>query len=566
MMAGRLVQLRLTDATAVAESGLQSRLSTVTLFAPRGSIYDRNRNVLAQSVQSRYVFADPSRVTNAEQAAQKLRDLLGIPISTLMPLLTRKTRADGSKDEFEYLARGVPIATGDQVTALRLPGIGVGQDETRQEPGHDLAANLLGYVGLDGTGLVGLEAGYDKLLAGADGKETFEVGNGNLDTAIPGGYDRRVAPHPGTSLELTIDQDLQYKVQQILAARMGAKHADWAAAVVLDARTGEVLAQAGYPGYDAQNPPLVATQQIDPASQTVVDPGSIHKLITLSAALQTGVISPNSTVTLPGGSVVRGGATFRDDTPMRPGTKITIPGILGYSSNVGAITVASMMSPSTLYDYQRLFGLGSPTGEGMPGEAPGLVQPPQNWSGSSYGSIPIGMGVSVTPLQMAAAYAAIANDGVYIQPHLIKATITPDGTTHPSAAPATHRVVSAQVAAVMRRDLIAVTTLQGATGRSAAVPGYLVAGKTGTGQQVSNGTYLPGEVASFIGMSPVTGSGVAGDPNDSPRLVIAVFAHTPNGTGGAVAGPAFREMMEFALAHYQVPPNGAKAPKFRLTG
>ena len=259
-------------------------------------------------------------------------------------------------------------------------------------------------------------------------------------------------------------------------------NADFGSAVVLDVHSGEVLAQASYPNYDVDAPGnATAAALLDANTQVVVDPGSVHKVITLGAALQTGAINADSTVTLPGGSIVKGDTTFTDTTPLAKGTQITIPGILAYSSNVGTITVASTMPAQTLYDFQKQFGLGVSTNEGIPAEAPGLVQPPANWSGSSYGSIPIGLGVSVTPLQMAAVYATIANGGVYVQPHLVKATISPDGTVHPAAAPTTRRVLSIQNAATLRADLEAVVTAKGATGHSAAIPQYRVAGKTGTG-------------------------------------------------------------------------------------
>jgi cell division protein FtsI (penicillin-binding protein 3) len=558
VVAGRLVTLQLTDAGEIARRGLHDRLANEVLFAPRGAILDRSGHVLAQSVAARYVYADPSMIAakDVQRIAEGLRSVLGIPTSELIPKLSRKKRTDGSIDKFEYLARSVDIGTGNAVTALNLPGIGVGDDERRTEPGRDLAANLIGFTGIDGSGLTGLEAAYDDQLAGTDGMRIFETGHGDLGTQIPGGYEETKPAHPGSSLQLTIDRDLQYNIQQTLARRMTAVNADFGAAVVLDIHTGEVLAQASFPPYDAANPGnSTAAQRIDAASQLVIDPGSVHKVITLAAGLQSGAITPDAQIPLPGGSIRKGDTTFSDTTPLRAGTKITIPGILAYSSNVGAITVADKIGPQTLYDFQLKFGLGSPTHEGMPGEAAGLVQPPDRWSGSSYGSIPIGMGVSVTPLQMAAVYATIANNGVYVQPHLIRATIAPDSRVTPWPAPKTRQVLSTDCAAALRQDLEAVVTAPGATGHSAAVPGYRVAGKTGTGLQVKDGRYAPGEVASFIGMAPA----------DAPRYVIAVFAHSPGGEGGAVAAPAFHDMMAFTLRYFQVPPTGTSPPKFTLT-
>jgi cell division protein FtsI (penicillin-binding protein 3) len=554
----RLVELQLFEAAGFAEQGLALRSETVSLPAPRGAILDRNGAVLADSVEARYVFADPGLVEDPEQTADALSPLLGIPRSQLVPELSPQRRADGTPVRFVWLARGVDIPTGERVSALNLAGIGVRRDERRVVPGHDLAANLIGFTGRDLTGLAGLEASQDDLLRGADGSRTFEIGQPdggtNLDHEIPGGYHVQTPARPGTSLVLTIDRDLQYQVQRILAEKMARVQADLGAAVVIDCRTGEVLAQASYPSYDAANPLASApADRGDVATQQPVDPGSVHKAVVFSAALDQGVVNPASTVLVPP-TVRKGGTTFTD-THFHAGTvTMTLPGILAYSSNVGTITIAGALGADRLYQYQRAFGLGAPTGEGLPGESAGLVQPPADWSGSSFGSIPIGMGVSVTPLQMAQVYATVANGGVWIQPHLIKATIAPDGTVQPAVPPDSRQVISSQTAAELRQMLEAVVTVKGATGLSAAVHGYRVAGKTGTGKLVRNGHYAPGEVASFIGMAPA----------DAPRYVIAVFAHTAGGNGGAVAGPAFKEMMEFTLGHFEVPPSATRPPTFRI--
>jgi len=552
VLGGRLVLLQLTDGRAYAAAGLKARLTTTVLEAKRGSILDRYGNVLAQSVDARYVFADLTRVKDPAGTAAKLRELLGIPVSTLQAELTPTPGQPPS--QFVYLARGLDPSVAEAVTALDLPGIGTAYDQRREVPGHDLAANLIGFTGTDVTGLAGLEEAYNSQLQGVNGSHTYEVGDGNLNTQLPGGYDEQVPAHPGASLELTIDRDLQYEIQQLLYQHMTKAAADFGAAIVIDTHTGEVVAQASYPTYDAaswQQYPV--RHQLDAATQITVDPGSVAKLIAIGGALQEGVITPQSTVTI-GPTIRKGDVTYHDTHPFPKGTNITIPGILAYSSNVGTITVASRLGADKLYEYQRRFGFGQPTGEGLPGESGGLVQPVSNWSGSSYGSIPIGMGISVTPLQMTAAYAALANNGVWIQPHLVKAIIQPDGTTVPAPAPATHEVVTPQVAAQMRTLFEAVTTAEGATGRAAAVTGYLVAGKTGTGLQVKNGRYEAGAAVSFVGMAPA----------DNPRYVIGVFAHVPKGTGGGICAPTFHDMMTFTLQHFGVPPTGAVAPRFTL--
>jgi cell division protein FtsI (penicillin-binding protein 3) len=331
--------------------------------------------------------------------------------------------------------------------------------------------------------------------------------------------------------------------------------ADFGTAVVLDVHTGEVMAQASYPPFDAAEPTKTTPdRRIDANTDIAVDPGSVAKAITLGAALQEGKIKPDSTITV-APTIRKGDTTYSDTHPFPSGTKLTLPGILAFSSNVGTIKVADQLGAQKLYEYQRKFGLGTATGEGLPGESAGLVQPPQNWSGSSYGSIPIGNGISVTPLQMAAVYATIANGGVWVQPHLVKATVTPDHKVVPAPAPKTRRVLSDATAAQLRQALEAVVTVDGATGHRAAVPGYRVAGKTGTGKRVVDGRYVEGDVASFVGMAPA----------DNPRYVIGVFAHSPGGEGGDVSAPAFSDMMSFVLGQNRVPPTGTNPPQFTVT-
>jgi cell division protein FtsI (penicillin-binding protein 3) len=552
----RLVVFQFTDAPTYAAEGLRDRLRPVDLPAPRGSIVDRNGAILAGSAEARYVFADPSRVEDPVAAAEALSPVLGVPVSQLLPKLVPHRREDGSEVLFEYLARGVPVATGERVRELGLAGIGVDRDETRVVPGHDLAANVVGFTGRDLQGLAGLEAAYDELLRGVNGRRSFEVGQRevNLDHEIPSGYREEIPARPGRSLQLTIDRDLQFEVQRILGEAMTRAGAWVGAAVVLDVRTGEILAQASYPFYDAANP-LASREEDrrDVATGWTLEPGSVHKAIVLAACLEEGVVSPTDTIPLPN-EITKGATTFRDVYWHPPMARFTLPGILAWSSNVGTITLADRLGAQKLYEYQRAFGLGELTASGLPGESAGLVQPPENWAADAYGSVPIGHAVSVTPLQMAAVYAAIANGGVYVKPHLVKAIIDPDGTVTPTGPPETRRVLSAETATVLRSMLEAVVTAPDATGRTAAVDDYRVAGKTGTGRVIVDGVPGPGEVGSFIGMAPA----------DAPRYVVAVFAHTPGGSGGVVAGPAFAEIMEQTLLHYRIAPTGSRPPEFTI--
>jgi cell division protein FtsI (penicillin-binding protein 3) len=556
ILGARLVQFQFADGAAYAAAGLALRLQPVDLPAPRGGIFDRNMAVLAGSAEARYVFADPALVKDPAAAAATLQPILGVPVSELLPKLKPHLK-DGTPVRFEYLARGIPVAMGDTVAALKINGVGVRRDETRVVPGHDLAANLIGFTGLDLTGLGGLEESYDDVLRGVDGTRTFEIGlpDGpvDLDQEIPGGYHTETPARPGSSLVLTIDRDLQFEVQRILGQRMAQVKASVGAAVVLDVRTGEVLAQASYPFFDAANP-LASdpADRGDNATGFVVEPGSVHKGVVFAACLQEGVVAPTDSIEVP--ATIKKGATTYSDTTYHSSPTLTLPGILAWSSNVGTIELADRLGADKLYAYQRAFGLGEKTGEGLPGESAGLVQPPANWSADSHGSIPIGHGVSVTPLQMAAVYAAIANGGTWVEPHLVKAIVAPDGTVTPTKAAATRQVISPQTAAELRTMLEAVVVAPGATGRSAAIKDYRVAGKTGTGSLIVDGKRATGDVGSFVGMAPA----------DAPRYVIAVFTHTPSGEGGSVAAPAFADMMDFTLLHYAVAPTGTKPPTFRL--
>jgi cell division protein FtsI (penicillin-binding protein 3) len=481
--------------------------------------------------------------------------LIGVPVSALVPLLTAHPRPGGGQSQFEFLAHGVDISIGNKIAAMKLDGIMVRQDQRRDVPGADLAANLIGFTGADNSGLEGLEARYDSVLRGANGERVYEIGNGDLDKPIPGGYNREVEPQPGNSLELTIDSDVQFEVQRILAEQAEKVHATMAGAVVIDTLTGEVVAQASYPSYNAAKPNDYApTDREDVPSSIVADPGSIHKPFTIGAAMQEGLITPDS-IQVVGPALERGGYRFQDSHMQPRGTRMTIPGILAYSSNVGTILIADKLGKQRLYEYQRKFGLGQATNEGMPGEASGRILTPDEWSPSASGSVPIGMSVDATLIQMAAGYAAIANDGTYIPPHLIKATISgKDGTVTPVAAPQSHQVLSPTVASQLRTMMEAVVDNSGATGTQASVTGYRVAGKTGTGKRLIDGKYTSYNYGSFIGMAPA----------ENPRFVIAVSADVPHGTGGDVAAPAFSKMMSFVLLHYRVPPSSTKPPKFKI--
>ncbi|MFC3987858.1 peptidoglycan D,D-transpeptidase FtsI family protein [Actinoplanes siamensis] len=563
MIGIRLVVLQVATSPTEVQSLVklrEKRLSTVELPAPRGSIMDRDGKILANSVEARYVYADPENKKLQKDipgTAAKLSRLLGIPASGLAANMQRKQLPLGTWLKFRYLARGVDISVAGQIEDLDLPGIYTHIDERRDVPGKDLASNLIGFTGDDQHGLVGLEARYDDLLHGTDGKRVFETGAGTLNVPITGGYEQETAAKPGSSLKLTIDRWVQFEAQRVLDAEAKRNKATVAGAVILDVRTGEVIAQASYPSYNAAKPEdSEPADRMDVPTAVVTDPGSSHKAFVIGAALQEGLITPDSTVEV-APAIDKGGTPFKDGHPQPKGSKLTVAGVLAYSSNVGTIRIGDQLGKDKIYEYQQKFGLGRATGEGMPGEAPGLLLEPDEWSGSAYGSVPIGHSVSATLVQMAAGYGAIANDGVYVQPHLIKSTISgTDGKETPAPAPRTHRVLDAKVAGQLRTLMEAVVEDNEGTGTKAQVPSYRVAGKTGTGAMVVDGQYTSHNASSFVGMAPA----------DNPRYVIAVAMDVARGTGGEVAAPAFAKMMSFTLLHYFVPPSTTKPPTFKIHG
>ncbi|WP_085067272.1 peptidoglycan D,D-transpeptidase FtsI family protein [Catenuloplanes japonicus] len=554
----RLVVMQFGDTPEWARQGLQDRLQVVQLPAARGAIYDRDGAVLAHSVEARYIAVDPEVVKDAEKTASQLQEILGIPKSQLLDRMKKRIRPDGRPSRFEWIARGVSTADAKKIAALKLPEIVIDRDERREWPGRDLAANLIGFTGGDMNGLEGLEAQYDELLRGVNGERRYEVGKKvdgtDLAKEIPGGYSQETPAENGTSLTLTLDRDMQYEAQRIIGEAMQKVGASLGAAVVMDVKTGEVLAQVSYPTYDPVKFSEVKPEvRQDVASGVVVDPGSVHKAIVYGAALEEGIITPE-TIFEVGPSVRKGGVTYHDTHPHPDGTKITMAGALAYSSNVAAIQVADRLGPEKLIEYQRRFGLGKAVNEGVAGEASGRVMNADEWDGASYGSVPIGHSVDATLMQMAAVYNTIANDGLYVQPHLLKDTIAPDGTRTATTDVESHRVLTEEHAEQLRTQLESVMVIKDGSGANARVNGYRVAGKTGTSSRLEGGKYVEGQVTSFIGMAPA----------DDPRFVVAVLAHVPDGAGGLTAGPPFKEIMNFALRHYKVPPSTTEAPEFKV--
>ncbi|GAA3389937.1 peptidoglycan D,D-transpeptidase FtsI family protein [Cryptosporangium minutisporangium] len=552
VVGGRLVQIQTTEGSQYATMAATDRRVSEELYAPRGAILDRDGNVLAHDVQGATIAADPGYIKNdaeASEVATAVAPLLGMTTAAVKQKLVRKTREDGTLNRYVVLKKKVPLAVGDAVDRLRetIPSLIVQEDQVREVPGGNLAANVVGYTGTDGTGLAGLEAGYNSVLQGVNGKRVYDKGTGGQE--IPDGYHRTEPAKAGSDLVLTLDRDLQYQTNKLLVERLAATKAWNGSAVVMDVRSGEILAMVSA---DRTGPKKRPT--LDLATAAVVEPGSVHKALTVAGALDAGVIKPNTVLDLPD-HIDKGGEQYTDTHEHTVSSRYTLMGILAQSSNIGTIMIADKLGAARLYSYQRAFGLGTKTGIGVPGESRGIVQPPENWSGPSAGSIPIGLGVAATPLQMTALYATLANGGMKVQPQLVKSVVGPDNTVRATERAKPERVVSEEAAATVVRDMTAIATSEG-TAPLAAVPGYLVAGKTGTGKRAEGNKYMEGDVSSFIGIVPA----------DNPRYVISIFIHTPEGLGGPVAGPVFSDLAGFTLRRYGVSPSGRAAPPITLYG
>jgi cell division protein FtsI (penicillin-binding protein 3) len=542
LVGGRLVQLQGLDRTAYAAMAEKQRLHTVDLTAPRGPILDASGQPLAETVDARDVYADPSKVTAAAAEAARLAPLLGLRPGPLAALLQQHTT-------FVYLRRAVTPDLGAKVAALQLPGIGVLPTTRRVYPAGSLASNVVGFVNADGTGLAGLEYSFQKLLSGKNGERTFETGlSGSM---IPDGRDIVRPAVPGRGVELTIQRDIQWEAQNAIAAQVRKVHADSGTVIVMDPRTGRVLALAVAPGFDPNRPaasPMSAWG--DPAVSEVYEPGSVNKVITMSAALQEGLVSPESPFVIPP-QLHYAGFTFHDAE--RHGTeRLTLTGILAKSSNIGTIEVARRLGAGRLYHFLRAYGFGAPTGVGLPGDESGLLPGLAAWTPSTLPTVSFGQGVGVTALQVASVYATIANGGVRVTPTIVKAMIAPDGKLQPAPPPAHRRVITAHVARELSDMLEAVTTNEG-TAPLARIPGYRIAGKTGTAQRPGPHGYLAGQyTASFVGFAPA----------DAPKLLVEVVVQNPRRGhfGGLVSAPVFHDVMGFALQTLKIPPTGTKRP------
>ena len=528
----RAFWLQVVRAPKLERLAAQQHRETITTPAGRGTIYDRTGSPLAIGEEATTVYADPRQVRNARRVALDAGHALDIDPNKLYPQLLDK------KKHFVYVQRKADPERAAALERRGLAGLDFYPEERRSYPQHTVASQVLGYAGVDNTGIAGLELGLERYLAGTPGKETIVRDPFGRTIDVLSSTPER----PGRDVFLTLDHTLQAKVESVLRSTVQKWHAADGTAVVLDPRTGGVLAMASAPGFDANSFGSVPSAlQRNRAVTDTYEPGSTFKVVTYAAALTDKVVTPNTTFTLQP-SIHVADRTISDAEP-RPTETMSVAEMLARSSNVGTITVAELLGSRRLANWVDRFGFGRATGIDFPGESQGITLPLEKWSGSTIGNVPIGQGIAVTPVQMAAAYAALANKGVWLRPHLI------DHVRGRSPAKVTRRrVVSAPIARELLGMLQGVVSSQG-TGGEAAVPGYTVAGKTGTASKLDpHGGYSHTDyVASFVGIVPAS----------APRFVVLVAIDEPRGQifGGVVAAPAFRDIARFALQYLDVPPD-----------
>jgi cell division protein FtsI (penicillin-binding protein 3) len=530
---GRAAWLQAVEGSEYRADAQSQHAETVAVPGVRGAIVDRNGRELAVSEDAASVFATPYQVEDPPKAAAKLAGLLDIDETTVLKQLS------DPESGFEYLARKVDLPTAQRVQDLGLAGIGLLPDSRRIYPEGELASHVVGSVGIDNQGLTGLEAAEDDVLRGEDGEREI------VRDALGDELERNTldASSAGADLKLTLDASIQARTEDVLEGIGRTYQPDGATAIVMDPQSSEVLAMANWPAVDPTDLADAAPEDLqNMATGFTYEPGSTFKAFTVAGALEENLVEPTTMFDLP--PTIQVADRVIEESHPRGYVTLSVADILAQSSNVGAVMIGQLLNEKRGADafdrWIRSFGFGAPTGVEFPGEEQGIVVPPKDYSGSTMGNLPIGQGLSVTPIQMAAGYAAIANGGILRAPRLVQAE---NGVPLP-ADPGT-RVISERNAAKIRTMLEGVLEA-GGTASAVQVPGYVLAGKTGTAQKVVDGTYSETEfVASFVGFAPA----------DEPRLLVTVVVDNPKGDyyGGTVAAPAFGEIAKFALPYLDVP-------------
>jgi cell division protein FtsI (penicillin-binding protein 3) len=534
---GRLWSLQVAQHDEFVRRAERQQQRVIELDPPRGTIFDARGRELAVSIDVESVFAVPREVPDRAGAATRLARVLGVEREKV-------ARALEQDREFVWVARKLDPPVARAVRALELPGIYFLEESKRYYPMRQLAAQVLGFVGTDNHGLAGLEANYEKVVAGKPGRRTV-LRDARRGLAVPPGLPH-ADPVPGADLVLTLDSALQQIVEEELDAIYTTRRAQNASAVLLDPETGAVLAMASRPTFDpnAFRAAGEAALRNRPV-QDAYEPGSTFKMVTAAAALEQGVVSPSDRFDCEMGGITLAGVRISDHKPFG---NLSFREIIAKSSNVGTIKTALRVPTPDFYAAIRAFGFGRPTGVDLPGESPGLLMPLERWPGLAKAYISFGQGISVTPLQLAAAFAAVANGGRLLEPYVVEEIRGADGVRRPHPLPVVRGEPASPRTIATLRELLAGVTREGGTGRAAVTPGYDAAGKTGTAQKAVPGRgYLPDEfIASFVGWAPV----------DRPLFVGVVVVDDPEGGyhGGDVAAPVFGAIARRALLTRHVRP------------
>jgi cell division protein FtsI/penicillin-binding protein 2 len=529
VIVGRAFWLQGVQGGALASEAISQQTETVTVPGLRGSLLDRRGNELATSEDAATIFATPYQVKDPPRTAEKLAPILELDKGEVLESLT-------ANSGFSYIAHKVSLEAAGRVERLKLPGIGELPDSRRTYPQGEMAGQVIGAVGSENQGLIGLEAGEESVLAGSDGERRI------VKDALgdPIRLETVSEASDGEDIQLTLDPLIQEKTERVLS-EVGETYAPkGATAIVMDPRNSQVLAMANWPPVDPNDLAAASNEDLmNRATGFTYEPGSTFKAFTVSAAMQEKLVTPTSSFVLPP-SIQVADRTIEDAEP-RPTETMSVAEILAHSSNVGAVTIGLEVGAEKFSRWIDRFGFGRPTGIQFPAEEQGIVPKLDEYSGSTMGNLPIGQGLAVTPMQMMAGYAAIADGGILRQPQLIERI-----GEEPVHEPTGHRVIDASVAAQVREMLEGVLAA-GGTASEVSVPGYALAGKTGTAQVAENGTYSETKyVASFIGFAPAR----------APKFLAAVIVDQPQGDiyGGSVAAPAFGKIAAFSLPYLGVAP------------
>src|SRR5438552_3850806 len=531
----RLVQLQVNQHEELASRARSQQVGTIETSPSRGQLLDRQGRELARSIDTESFFADPREILNTDNTARRIAAVTG---QDRTELTSRLSEAKEINKKFVWIVRRLDIQSASKLDQLNLDGIYSRKEPKRYYPNDSLAAHVLGFVGTDEIGLSGVEQYYNEKIRGEAGKVYLE-----RDRERRAFESYEVQSHPGQTVVLTIDQTIQYRTEQALSAAVDRRHAKSGTAIVMDPRTGEILALANAPAFNPNEPGKVsAEQRTNIAVQNVYEPGSTFKIVAFASAIEKGLEKPDDKIDCQMGSITVAGRVIHDHKPFGV---LTAAQALEQSSDVAAIKLGLLVGNDAMYDYMKRLGFGARTGIDLAGESPGILKPVSRWQPSSIGSLAMGQEVGVTPLQMASAYCALANGGNWVKPHLVKELRTPDGTPLYQAKIETRRALNPETTAALH-NMFEGVTLHG-TAKKAQIEGYTAAGKTGTAQKVDPKTHTYSKtkfIGSFVGFAPVS----------NPAIVIIVVIDEPQGSiyGGDVAAPVFREIAEQVLPEMNV--------------